>query len=129
MICFSLRAPPQVRECPAGIENLTGIILRRDEHRLPAVLTCVVLMLAARWVDDGRMKDPSENRPLLSELVNAEPEAWAMDSFEIATKIAYQNGALGPRFCPGRRIVLPLSLFFRFEVMILRWRSTAFSPT
>jgi hypothetical protein len=29
----------------------------------------------------------------LSELAVTEPEAWAKESFEIATKIAYQNGA------------------------------------
>ena len=30
----------------------------------------------------------------LTELAATEPENWAKDSFEIATKIAYQNGAL-----------------------------------
>jgi hypothetical protein len=30
----------------------------------------------------------------LTELTSAEPEAWAKESFEIASKIAYQNGAL-----------------------------------
>jgi hypothetical protein len=30
----------------------------------------------------------------LSELAMTAPEAWAKESFEIATKIAYQNGAL-----------------------------------
>jgi hypothetical protein len=30
----------------------------------------------------------------LSELAMTAPEAWANESFEIATKIAYQNGAL-----------------------------------
>jgi S1/P1 Nuclease len=30
----------------------------------------------------------------LTELVSVDPQAWAKESFEIATKIAYQNGAL-----------------------------------
>jgi len=30
----------------------------------------------------------------LTELANAEPQGWTKESFEIATKIAYQNGAL-----------------------------------
>jgi hypothetical protein len=30
----------------------------------------------------------------LTELASAEQAAWAKESFEIATKIAYQNGAL-----------------------------------
>jgi hypothetical protein len=30
----------------------------------------------------------------LTELASTEPEAWAKESFEIATKIAYQNGAI-----------------------------------
>ena len=34
------------------------------------------------------------SRASLSELASVEPEAWAKESFEIATKIAYQNGAL-----------------------------------
>jgi hypothetical protein len=33
----------------------------------------------------------------LSELAMTAPEAWANESFEIATKIAYQNGALRGR--------------------------------
>ena len=30
----------------------------------------------------------------LTELASSAPEAWAKESFEVATKIAYQNGAL-----------------------------------
>jgi hypothetical protein len=30
----------------------------------------------------------------LTELASVEPQAWAKESFEIATKIAYQNGSL-----------------------------------
>jgi hypothetical protein len=33
-------------------------------------------------------------RTSLTELAVADPEVWAKESFEIATKIAYQNGAL-----------------------------------
>ena len=33
-------------------------------------------------------------RAALTELESVEPEAWAKESFEIAAKIAYQNGAL-----------------------------------
>jgi hypothetical protein len=33
-------------------------------------------------------------RTALTELAAADPEVWAKESFEIATKIAYQNGAL-----------------------------------
>ena len=33
-------------------------------------------------------------RTSLTELAAADPEIWAKESFEIATKIAYQNGAL-----------------------------------
>jgi hypothetical protein len=32
-------------------------------------------------------------RDTLTELADADPELWAKESFEIATKIAYQNGA------------------------------------
>jgi S1/P1 Nuclease len=34
------------------------------------------------------------SRAPLTELANTEPEAWAKESFEIAQKVAYQNGAL-----------------------------------
>ena len=33
-------------------------------------------------------------KPGLTELTAVDPQAWAKESFEIATKIAYQNGAL-----------------------------------
>jgi S1/P1 nuclease len=34
------------------------------------------------------------SRSALNELASTEPEAWARESFEIAKKIPYQNGAL-----------------------------------
>ena len=52
-------------------------------------------MLAARWADDIRMQAFALNRrPSQKELDQKQPEAWAKKSYEVAVKIAYENGNL-----------------------------------
>ena len=57
-----------------------GLITSSNNTR---TLRNIAIELQSRFIRSG-----------LSELAVTAPEAWAKESFEIATKIAYQNGAL-----------------------------------
>ena len=67
--------------CPLSLHQLWDDLLTSSNNT--RTLRNIAIELQSRFTRSG-----------LSELAVTAPEAWAKESFEIATKIAYQNGAL-----------------------------------
>jgi S1/P1 Nuclease len=88
------------REYPKGDEGGTDTCVRVAQGRAALLLHQFWDELLTSSNNIGTLKNIAIelqsrfSKSSLSELAVTAPEAWAKESFEIATKIAYQNGAL-----------------------------------
>jgi S1/P1 nuclease len=88
------------REYPNGDRGGNQVCVRVAPNRVPLALHRLWDALVTSSNNAGALRNLATElrarfpRAALTELVSVEPEAWAKESFEIAVKIAYQNGAL-----------------------------------
>jgi S1/P1 nuclease len=89
-----------MREYPHGDRGGNEVCVRVAQNRAPITLRSLWDNLLTssrnpRTIRNSATKLRSKfSRAALTELANTEPKAWAKESFEIAKKIAYRNGAV-----------------------------------